>query len=64
MEFEAEKALPEILTTKEAATVLRRRPNTLRQWACQHRGPLKPVKLYNRLGWRKDEILALLEGAA
>ena len=50
------------LTTDEAAAVLNRRPQTLRKWACLENGPIRPVRINGRLGWRVSDLQALLEG--
>ena len=54
----------EVVATDCAAYHLNRRPQTLRAWACLENGPLRPVRLHGRLGWRVSDIRALLsEGA-
>lgn len=50
----------ELLPTPEAAAHLLRRPQTLRQWACTESGPIRPVRVGNRLGWRTADIKRLL----
>ena len=50
----------EMLGTVEAARFLGRSPQTLRQWACEGRGPIKPVKMFGRLLWPKDELLRFI----
>lgn len=57
-----EKNLPALLTTDEAATALRMRPQTLRRWACQGSGPIRPVKIGGRLAWKRESVLRLIEG--
>lgn len=49
--------------TEQAAHYLQRRPQTLRGWACNEDGPLRPVRIHGRLGWPVAAIRALL-GAA
>ncbi len=46
------------LTTKEAAEILRRSPNTLRDWAIIGNGPIKPWRTARRapLLWRVSDI--------
>lgn len=51
-----------LLTTEEAAIVLNRSAQTLRLWACRGIGPITPVRIHGRLGWRKDQIEALVNG--
>ena len=45
-----------MLTTSEAAYYLNRKPQTLRIWACKDEGPIRPVRMYGRLGWRVSDI--------
>ncbi|TSE20757.1 hypothetical protein Talka_00420 [Tepidimonas alkaliphilus] len=49
-----------ILTTHEAAEILCRKPQTLRVWASLGRGPLQPVRISGRLGWRTADVLRLI----
>lgn len=52
------------LTTAEAARELNRRPQTLRRWACNGSGPIRPVRILGRLHWKTADIERLLtEGA-
>lgn len=53
----------ELLTTKQAATALFRQPQTLRRWAAYEDGPIKPVRIHGRLGWKRSDIEELV-GAA
>ena len=57
--------LPEVLTTNEAAAAIKRKPQTLRKWACLDNGPIRPVRINGRLVWRVADLQALLncEGA-
>jgi predicted DNA-binding transcriptional regulator AlpA len=49
------------LSTKEAAEVLGYKEQTLRQWASNEAGPIRPVKKVGRHNrWAGDEILALM----
>ncbi|MFX1684909.1 helix-turn-helix transcriptional regulator [Paraburkholderia sp. A1RO-5L] len=54
--------LTAMLTTDEAAAVLNRQPQTLRKWASLENGPIRPVRIHGRLGWRVADIEALLNG--
>ena len=54
--------LPAILNTDDAAAALNRKPQTLRRWACQENGPLRPVRVHRRLGWLASDIEKLLRG--
>lgn len=53
-------ALPQILTTKEAAQAINRKPQTLYKWACLGIGPVQPVRINGRLAWRADDVAKLL----
>ena len=57
-------ALPEVLTTDEAAAALNRKPQTLRKWACLENGPIRPVRINGRLAWRIADLRELLSGGA
>ncbi|MEO4029023.1 helix-turn-helix domain-containing protein [Chromobacterium vaccinii] len=48
-----------VFSTREAATILGRKPQTLRKWACSQTGPLRPVRIGGRLGWPVEEVAAL-----
>ena len=37
--------------TAAAAHYLNRRPQTLRGWACNEDGPLRPIRVHGRLAW-------------
>ena len=52
----------ETLPTDAAAFHLLRRPQTLRGWACLENGPIRPVRINGRLGWRTSDIRRLLLG--
>ena len=54
--------LPAILPTNEAARAINRRPQTLRRWACFGSGPIQPVRIHGRLGWRVEDLRRLIEG--
>jgi hypothetical protein len=58
----ARASLPEVLSTSEAAAALKRQPQTLRKWACLENGPIRPIRINGRLGWRVSDLKALLEG--
>jgi len=53
----------DLLATAEAAIHLNRKPQTLRSWACFQNGPIQPVRVFGRLGWRVADIRKLLEMA-
>jgi hypothetical protein len=48
------------LPTPEAALHLCRASQTLRMWASQENGPIRPTRVHGRLLWRTDEIRQLL----
>ena len=53
---------PELLTTKEAAELLRRSPQTLRNWSTKG-GPIDPVRINgkgSRLNWRRIDVERLI----
>lgn len=56
LQSEARAALP----TAEAAEHLGRRPQTLRGWACNEDGPLRPIRVNGRLGWPVAELRRVL----
>ncbi|EUC21466.1 helix-turn-helix domain-containing protein [Paraburkholderia hospita] len=54
--------LPVIVPTSEAARILNRHSDTLRRWASRRTGPISPVRVNGRLGWRVSDLQALLAG--
>ena len=53
----------EALTTEEAAPLIRVKPATMRKWARDDTGPIKPLRYNQRkLLWRVADIRALLAG--
>lgn len=44
------------LTTAEAAFYLNRRPQTLRCWAANENGPIRPRRTSGRLDWPTAEV--------
>lgn len=57
-----ERELPVIVSTAEAARALNRKSQTLRRWACYGSGPIQPLRIHGRLGWRVADIRRLLDG--
>lgn len=54
------------VTTSAAAYYLNRRPQTLRDWACFDKGPIKPTRVNGRLHWSVStmrQILGVAEAA-
>lgn len=49
-----------LLTTAEAAQILCRQPQTLRKWAALECGPIRPVRIFGRLGWKTEDVLRLV----
>ena len=56
IELEHRPAVP----TEQAAYYLNRRPQTLRGWACNEDGPLRPLRVNGRLAWPMAAIRQLL----
>lgn len=52
--------LPKVLTTKQAAQAINRKPKTLYKWACLGIGPIKPLRINGRLAWPADDVAKLL----
>ena len=48
------------ITTAAAAYYLNRKPQTLRGWACLENGPIRPLRINGRLGWKVADIKVLL----
>lgn len=67
---EAERALFEraqvdqTTDTDTAAALLRKKPQTLRRWACEGSGPIQPVRINGRLHWSLTKLRALAAGQA
>ena len=47
------------LTTAELAYYLNRRPQTLRAWACNEDGPIRPKRIGGLLAWSTAQAKAL-----
>ena len=52
------------VTTEAAAFYLNRKPQTLRAWACEGTGPIRPLRIHSRLAWKVADIQAVLNGDA
>ena len=50
-----------VLPTSAAAAHLGRRPQTLRLWASEESGPLRPIRVHGRLMWPVAEVRRLLQ---
>ena len=50
----------EIVDTATAAYHLNRKQQTLRLWAMRGNGPIKPININGRNGWRVADIRRLL----
>lgn len=48
------------VNTATAAAHLDRQPQTLRAWACNENGPLRPVRINRRLAWPVAELRRVL----
>ncbi len=51
------------VTTSEAARLLNRKEQTLRNWACFETGPIRPIRVHGKLAWPTSEIRRLLQVA-
>lgn len=55
-----------LLTTDEAAQLLRLNPSTLTHWACESKRPPpgfpKPVKLGRSVRWRRADLADFIDG--
>lgn len=49
-----------VISTAEAAAHLSRAPQTLRIWASRQSGPIAPVRINGRLGWKVSDIRRLV----
>jgi hypothetical protein len=58
LELETRPAIP----TDAAAYHLNRKPQTLRVWACEENGPIRPIRINGRLAWSVSAIRVLLGG--
>ena len=56
LQQETRSALP----TNETAAHLGLAQQTLRRWACFENGPIRPVRIGNRLRWPTTEVKKLL----
>jgi len=54
----------EHLPTGEAALLLRKQPQTLRRWACEGSGPIKPRRVNGRLAWSVAQIREILSSSS
>lgn len=50
--------------TPAAAHYVNRRPQTLRRWACNEDGPIRPIRINGRLAWPVSELRRVLGVAA
>lgn len=49
--------------TDAAAYYVNRKPQTLRKWAALETGPIRPIRINGRLGWRVEDLKKLVNGA-
>lgn len=52
----------QIVGTSKAAEILNRKKQTLRLWSSEGSGPIRPVKIGGRLGWRVEDLERVLRG--
>ena len=50
--------------TVTAAHYLNRRPQTLFDWSCNGKGPIRPIRINGRLAWPVSELRRVLGMAA
>jgi len=50
------------LPTSEAAKSINRADQTLRKWASQENGPIRPIRINGRLAWNVSDLALLLTG--
>lgn len=55
-----EQETREVVPTDCAAFHTNRRPQTLRGWACREDGPIRPIRINGRLGWKVSDLRRLL----
>lgn len=53
LDLETRPAIP----TDAAAYHLNRKPQTLRVWACDENGPIRPIRINGRLAWSVSSII-------
>jgi hypothetical protein len=58
----AHTGIDETLSTREAAALLGRKPQTLRRWSCDNSGPIHPMRAGSVLRWKVADIRAVLGG--
>lgn len=51
------------LPTNEAAKVINRKSQSLRKWASQENGPIRPIRIFGRLAWKVSDLALLLNGS-
>lgn len=52
----------DVLTTAEAAQIVNRTAQTLREWSCLGNGPIRPIRINGRLAWKVVDLAAVLRG--
>ncbi len=50
------------VSTDAAAYYVNRKPQTLRKWAALEIGPIRPIRINGRLGWRVKDLKKLVNG--
>lgn len=55
-----QKAGRTLIDTREAASVLAVKPQTLYKWACYENGPIKSIKVGRSIKWRLTDIANLV----
>lgn len=57
-------SIEETLDTATAAALIGRAKQTLRRWACEGTGPIKPRRVHGRLRWAVTDLRKLNNGEA
>ena len=52
----------DVLPTGETAFALNLKNQTLRKWSAFGNGPIRPIRIGSRLGWKVADIARLLNG--
>ncbi len=60
----ARTGIEQTVDTNEAAVLLGKEPQTLRRWACEGSGPIRPIRVNGRLRWSVASIQQALNPAA
>jgi hypothetical protein len=56
--------IEETLDTRAAAALIGYQPQTLRRWACEGNGPIRPRRVHGRLRWAVADLRKIVKGEA